>query len=71
MTLGFWRSSMKVGDLVRVNPKAIGDYAKTNYPHMTETGILVEWDAYHPVVLYSTGARIMARANMEVVSASR
>jgi hypothetical protein len=61
---------MKVGDLVRVNPKAIGDYAKTNYPHMTEVGILVEWNDYHPVVLYSTGARAMARANMEIINES-
>jgi len=62
---------MKVGDLVRVNPKAIGDYAKTNYPHMTEVGILVEWDVYRPVVLYSTGARTMARGHMEIISESR
>ena len=62
---------MKVGDLVRVNPRAIGDYAKTNYPHMTEVGILVEWDVYHPIVLYSTGVRTMARQNMEIISESR
>jgi hypothetical protein len=62
---------MKPGDLVRVNPRSISDYAKVNYPHMSEVGIVLELDVYHPIVLYSDGPHTMAKSNLEAINESR
>ena len=59
---------MKVGDLVRVNPQSVSGYTKRTYPHVTEFGIIVVYDLYHPTVLYSGGYHIVPRSCLRVIS---
>jgi len=62
---------MKIGDLVRVNPKSISERTKLNYPHVTEVGIVIEFNIYHPTVLYSDGEHTVSRSNLKVINESR
>ena len=57
---------MKVGDLVKV--KQVLPDALELYPYLGEAGLIVDWDVYHPVVVYSSGTKTMAKGNLEVIS---
>ena len=59
---------MKIGDLVRFkDPDLLGN---KHFPFMKETGIVMEWDGIHPVVLFPSVMKTFLKNRLVVVSKS-
>ena len=58
---------MKTGDLIEFKREACAPYALKCYPHLTEAGMIVGWESFHPIVLFPSGIKRVAKGQIRRV----
>ena len=59
---------MKVGDLIEFKRENCAPGALKLYPHLREFGMIVGWDSFHPIVMFPSVTKRVAKGQIRKVS---
>jgi hypothetical protein len=62
---------VKVGDLIEFKRENCAPAVLSLYPHLREMGMVVGWESFHPIVIFPSGIKRVAKGQIRKVISVR